>query len=79
VHSNAGDRLQEIFRFVFELDPSADVTAVRQITEPKWDSAAHVSLTAAIESEFGVNLDAAETLRLTSYRAAELLLQEKGL
>src|SRR5215211_86917 len=46
-------KLQDIFRAVFELPESADVTRVRQISERKWDSLAHVSLVAAIESEFG--------------------------
>ena len=34
-------RLQDIFRAVFELQPSRDVTAVRQISEKSWDSLAH--------------------------------------
>ena len=74
---NVQDKLQEIFRSVFELAPTADVTGVRRLTEPKWDSLAHVSLVAAIESEFGVELDTADALAITSFRATELVLQEK--
>ncbi|MEJ7810379.1 MAG: acyl carrier protein [Gemmatimonadaceae bacterium] len=79
MNSTTTDKLQDIFRAVFELPPAADVTRVRQISERKWDSLAHVSLVAAIESEFGITLDAADALRMTSYGATALLLEEKGL
>jgi acyl carrier protein len=71
-------KLRDIFRFVFELDGNANVADIRQINQPNWDSLAHVSLVAAIESEFGINIDTVDTLRITSYRAAELFLEEKG-
>jgi len=72
-------KVEDIFRAVFELTPDADVTRVRQISERNWDSLAHVSLVAAIESEFSITLDAAEALRMTSFQATQLLLEEKGL
>lgn len=72
------ERLQDIFRAVFEMPATTDVTNLRQLTTTSWDSLAHVSLVAAIESEFGVSLDAAEQLRMTSYAATEALLQEKA-
>jgi len=70
-------KLREIFRVVFELSPGSDVTRVRQISERNWDSLAHVSLVAAVESEFDVTLDTADALRMTSYEATLLLLAEK--
>ncbi len=72
------DKLQAIFRLVFQLEPGADVSGVRQLTEEKWDSLAHVSLVAALENEFNVEIDTSEALQLTSYQAAELLLDQKG-
>jgi len=72
------DKLQEIFRAVFELIPGTDVTRVRQSNEPKWDSLAHISLITAVESEFGVTLDAMDAMRMTSYQETQLLLEEKG-
>ncbi len=72
-------KVEDIFRAVFELTPDADVTRVRQISERNWDSLAHVSLVAAIESEFSITLDAADALRMTSFQATQLLLEEKGL
>lgn len=72
------NRLQEIFRVVFELPESADVRELSQSNAPRWESLDHVTLVAAIESEFGVTLDAGDQLRMHSYAATCALLQEKG-
>ena len=71
-------KLAEVFRAVLSLGPDSDVTDVRQLTTPGWDSLAHVSLVAAIESEFGVSIDIADSIALTSFRAATLYLKEQG-
>ena len=73
----AADRLQEVFRAVFEMPERADVKHLRQLNTPTWDSLAHVSLVTAIESEFGVTLEATDQLRMTSYAATAALLAEK--
>jgi len=72
----ADQRLELIFRAVFELPESRDVRTVRQVAEPAWDSLAHATLVAAIESEFGINIDIADALELTSFDAARLLVEE---
>ena len=74
----SSNRLQEIFRVVFELPESADVRELSQTTAPRWESLDHVTLVAAIESEFGVTLDALDQLRMHSYAATCALLEEKG-
>jgi len=79
MNTNISDRLQDIFRAVFELPRNADVTNLDQTNSPRWDSLDHVSLVAAIESEFGISLDAADQFRMTSYPATAALLEEKGL
>ena len=79
VTSHSIATLQGIFRAVFNLDDTMDVTRVSQTSEKRWDSLAHVTLVAAIESEFNLKLDLSEALRLTSYEAATLLLEEKGM
>lgn len=71
--------LAEIFRAVFQLEGGADVRGFRQINQPSWDSLAHVSLMAAVESEFNVNIDTADSLELTSFEAIALYLEERGL
>lgn len=74
----ADQRLQMIFRAVFELPESRDVHTVRQVAEPTWDSLAHATLVAAIESEFGINIDIADALELTSFDAARLIVEERS-
>jgi acyl carrier protein len=75
----ATDKLERIFRAVFELPENANVVNLRQVNAPNWDSLAHVSLVAAIESEFDTTIDAADALRITSFQAALLVLEERGL
>ena len=72
-------RLQDVFRAVFSLAPKADVTRVRQVNHPDWDSLAHVTLIAALESEFGIAVDVTASLELTSYDAIALYLEEQKL
>jgi acyl carrier protein len=79
MNTQTSDRLQDIFRAVFELSEDIDVTNLDQTNSPRWDSLDHVSLVTAIESEFGISLDAADQLRMTGYVAAADLLAERGL
>ena len=67
--------LEAIFRAVFERPEGFDVSSTRQLTEAKWDSVAHVSLIAAIESEFGVTIDIGDSLEMTSFEAIKLYLE----
>jgi acyl carrier protein len=71
-------RLQPIFRAVLELPPGTDPTAAAQGQTATWDSMAHVSLVAAIEEEFGVTIDAGDSLSLTSYEATRQFLADLG-
>lgn len=71
--------LKDIFSAVFELDQEKDVTAIRRVSEPDWDSLALTSIVAGIESEFSIQLDTSDFERLTSYLAIRQLLREKGL
>jgi acyl carrier protein len=79
MNTQTANRLQEIFRAVFEPRAGVEVTDLDQTNSTRWDSLDHVSLVTAIESEFGISLDAAEQLRMSSYAATALLLEEKGL
>jgi hypothetical protein len=51
MNTQTSDRLQDIFRAVFELSGGIDVTNLDQTNSPRWDSLDHVSLVTAIESE----------------------------
>jgi len=69
--------LQAIVRAALELPPQVDVTRAGQDTVATWDSLAHAMLMVAIESEFGLSIDAADQLRLTSYPAIRDYLAER--
>jgi acyl carrier protein len=71
-------RLQEIMRVVLKLPADADVSNVEQPLVGSWDSLAHVTLMLAIESEFGIAIDLADQLELTSYAAILQYLEEQG-
>ena len=75
--STDDDRLRAIFQAVLELPPTRDVSTVRQISEKNWDSLAHATLVAAIESEFGVTIDTSDALGMTSFEATKVLLSER--
>ena len=79
MNTQTSNRLRDIFRAVFELPGDLDVTSLDQTNSPRWDSLDHVSLVTAIESEFGISLDAADQFRMTSYAGTAILLEEKGL
>jgi acyl carrier protein len=70
-------KLGDVFRAVMNLESGTDVSALRQLSTPGWDSLAHVSLVAAIESEFGIAIDIEDSLELTSYQAVKLFLEER--
>lgn len=71
-------KLSEIFRSVLQLPSDADVSRARQLSIETWDSLAHVSLMLAIEGEFGVSIDIADQIALTSFPAIRLYLGERG-
>ncbi|MGH7561474.1 MAG: acyl carrier protein [Gemmatimonadales bacterium] len=73
------DRLGEIFAAVLELGAGEDPSQLRRGRHPKWDSLAHVMLIGALESEFGFEVDTADSLALDSYDAVAAYLEGRGL
>lgn len=71
--------LDAIIRGVLELPVDAAITGVGQAATAGWDSLAHAVLVGALESEFGLHIDAADSLELTSYEAIDSFLTERGL
>ena len=72
-------KLKEVFRAVLHEQAGSDPSGLRMETTPAWDSLAHALLVSAIESEFGIEIDVADSLELTSYEAANSYLTERGL
>jgi acyl carrier protein len=72
------NRLEEIFRAALGFGPEIAVTGLTQQNEPNWDSVAHVLIVSGIESEFGVSIDLADSLRISSFEAAVKALADLG-
>ena len=71
--------LKDIFMAVFELEEDFDVTKIRRITMPSWDSLALTSIVAGMESEFSIQFDTNDFEHMTSYAAIQQILIQKGL
>lgn len=75
-HPVIEQQLAEIFVAVFEIPVGTDVSRIRQLNYPSWDSLAHVTLIGAMESEFDLTIDVDDSIGITSYAAALLYVQE---
>jgi len=78
VQADTVSKLKDILRAVLELPADADVSAAGQGVTAAWDSLAHAVLIGAVESEFGLQIDAADSLELTSYEALARYLEAQG-
>jgi acyl carrier protein len=71
------EKLNLIFRVVFDIEEDIDITSIKRITEERWDSMANVTLISALESEFNISLNSSDAERLTSYAGTKILIEEK--
>jgi len=72
-------KFDEIIKAVFELPDAYDPSDVKKDALASWDSLGHVSLVAALESEFGISIDTNEMERATDLDAVKSILTTKGL
>jgi acyl carrier protein len=63
-------RLDRIFREVLEIDNSVAREALQYQTFVKWNSLAHMSLVAAIESEFDCVMETDDILAMSNFQKA---------
>lgn len=63
-------RLRAVFTEALGLDPNVDVTALRYRDIDAWDSVGHMTLVAAIEDEFDIELDTDQVIDLSSFEVA---------
>ena len=68
------DKLKQIFIEVFSIS-EAEVDSCRKLNNSKWDSLASVTLVAAMESEFKIQIQEADYESITSFSSAELILE----
>jgi acyl carrier protein len=71
-------RLQQVFREVFENDKLMLSDTLSTATLPQWDSLAHVKLMMSCEEEFGVKFSIEETVETTSVAQIKSVLAAKG-
>jgi len=72
------ERLRLIFTEVLGLPADRDPSTAAAGEAWNWDSLAHVSLVAAMESEFGVSIDVDRSLTMTSFSSAAGTLRDLG-
>ncbi|HEX3647860.1 MAG TPA: acyl carrier protein [Pseudonocardiaceae bacterium] len=70
-------RLRAVFVEALALDGGIDVERLAFRDVPAWDSVGHMALVAAIEDEFGVQLDTAQVIDLSSFTSALDLLADR--
>jgi acyl carrier protein len=70
------DRLQRVFRDVLELGPDNDVESLKYRDIEQWDSLGHMSLVAAIEDEFNVELSTEQVIDLSSFQVGLNMLRD---
>lgn len=69
------DKLKQIFIEVFSIS-EAEVESFRKLNNSKWDSIASVTLIAAMESEFKIEIQEPDYETLSSFSSAELVLEK---
>ena len=72
------EKLRNILRVVFELDPMGDVEIFNQQNSSLWDSIAKITIAVAIESEFNLNLATHEYSLITSFDSIKNMLEKRG-
>ncbi|GIJ51683.1 acyl carrier protein [Virgisporangium aliadipatigenens] len=74
----AVDKLQTVFSETLGLPAEVDWSALAYRKVPEWDSVAHMQLVGEIEEAFGVMLDTADVLGMSSFAAARDILSKHG-
>ena len=69
------DKLKQIFIEVFSIS-EAEVESYRKLNNSKWDSLASVTLIAAMETEFKIEIQETDYETLSSFSSAELVLEK---
>lgn len=72
------DLYSSLFRKALGLDAGQDVSGIEYQGIPEWDSVGHMSLVAALEEEFKVELDIDDVIDLDSFSTGKQILQKYG-
>ncbi|OXM74403.1 MULTISPECIES: acyl carrier protein [Amycolatopsis] len=69
-------RLRKVFTEALDLGGDVDVDALTYRGIEAWDSVGHMSLVAAIEDEFDIELETDQVIDLSSFQVARKLVAE---
>lgn len=69
-------KLKSAFEKGLEVPPTTDFASLEFAKSEHWDSIAHMKLVAAIEEEFGIQLDVNDILGLSSFSVARELVKK---
>ncbi|MFF0820519.1 MULTISPECIES: acyl carrier protein [Micromonospora] len=72
------DRLRAVFVEALELGGEVDVENLKYREIEQWDSLGHMTLVAAIEEEFDVQLDTEQVIEMSSFKVALDMLSGMG-
>jgi acyl carrier protein len=72
------EKIENIFRQEFNLDSVFDVKTLSYQSVPEWDSVGHMSLVAALEDEFEIELEMDDIIDLSSFDVAIQTLKKYG-
>ncbi len=75
---SVNDRLRRVFVETLELGEDVHVEELKYRDLEAWDSLGHMSLVAAIEDEFGVQLDTEQVIDMSSFKVAVDMLRGLG-
>jgi acyl carrier protein len=68
-------RYKKIFEESFQCE---DVESLKYQDIPEWDSVGHMGLVAALEDEFGIELDVDDIIDMSSYEVGQKILVKYG-
>jgi acyl carrier protein len=60
-------RYRKVFMNVFSILDEGVIASLKYQSHPNWDSLGHMTLVAAIESEFAISMDMDDVIDLESY------------
>ncbi len=69
-------RLQRAFQKGLHLSTDTDCSKMEFAKSTSWDSIAHMELIATIEEEFGIMIETADMLALSSYAKAKEMVKK---
>jgi acyl carrier protein len=78
--TTGSDRLARVVRDALVLDDEIDLDTAAYGKTEGWDSVGHMGLVSAIETEFGIEVEADDVVAMATYPAvAEILRSRYGL